>query len=106
MAKRESYEAIKVLYWGLNRLQGAEYIVDEYGTVDNSAKERAFDMAIEALEKQIPKKPVDNHHCPNCGSGLATEHITQEEYKEICRACFNPKYCSECGQAIDWSDEE
>ena len=71
----------------------------------------AFEMAIEALEKQIPKKPryVDTrfrHHgrrisdgssldkcykCPNCNSHIF--HVFDSE-----------KCCIYCGQALDWSD--
>ena len=57
---------------------------------------RANEMAINALEKQIAKKPYkDNEngvyekdHCPTCHRSLFT----------------NDHHC-ECGQAIDWSDE-
>lgn len=60
----------------------------------------AIDTAIEALEKQIPKKPIslgedidrDVGQCPNC--------------KEIIDTYEDYKYCSDCGQAIDWRDEE
>ena len=60
----------------------------------------AFDMAISALEKQVPKKPIslgedidrDVGQCPNC--------------KEIIDTYEDYKYCSDCGQAIDWRDEE
>lgn len=60
----------------------------------------AIDTAIEALEKQIPKKPIslgedidrDVGQCPNC--------------KEIIDTYEDYKYCSDCGQAIDWRDVE
>lgn len=59
-------------------------------------------VAIECIEKQIPKKSnIDffeedgyrrkDRHCPNCGSYLGGYMI-----------CF----CNNCGQAIDWSDNE
>ena len=56
----------------------------------------AVDKAIEALKKQIPKKPIpiitdDNEFvcviCPTC-----------QEIKVDCN------YCANCGQAIDWSE--
>ena len=56
----------------------------------------ALDMAVAALEKQIPKKRHKNYEgysavwC-DCGWYLGK----QEEGK---------KYCPNCGQAIDWSD--
>lgn len=55
--------------------------------------------AINALDKQIPKKPEIKLngttgmntfcHCPNCKSIIVG----------------NKKYCDNCGQALDWSDE-
>lgn len=56
----------------------------------------AFDVAVAALENQIPKKV---HHyavnpsekfCPNCGLSIENKG----------------GYCAECGQALDWSDTE
>lgn len=67
-----------------------------------------FDLAIEALEKQIPKNPKEelydisgrplknksdihtreNYACPNCG---------------VSQTRFIPyTYCAKCGQKIDW----
>ena len=48
------------------------------------------DVAIWALEKQMPKKPIqdnDNMACPICGTIIG----------------MSP-YCDECGQALDWSE--
>ena len=79
--------------------------------VSNSKHYEATRMAIAALEKQIPKKPTKNggleedikigcaifkkgtsvlSKCPDCGGWLRPMQ----------------KYCSDCGKAIDWSDEE
>ena len=57
------------------------------------------EVAIEALEKQIPKKvriTTSTKRCGRCNrqlSGIGNLH---------------PKrlYCTGCGQAIDWSEEE
>lgn len=58
----------------------------------------AFEIAIEALEKQVPKKPTKSDReirycevfkCPSCGfefSGRVS------------------KFCYRCGQKIDWSE--
>lgn len=62
----------------------------------------AINKAIEALEKQIAKKPIDNHHCPSCETGLPHKGFTDE----WCKCCFELDYCPRCGQAIDWSDDE
>ena len=67
----------------------------------------AFEMAIDALEKQVQKKPIKTkiatlnkspeaiswesiHCCPRCKSNLVSQY----------------KYCPQCGLEIDWSDEE
>lgn len=60
----------------------------------------ALQMAIKALEKQIPKKPFNIEgdytasygNCPNCENIVCDN----EDYK----------YCNECGQSLDWSDTE
>ena len=57
----------------------------------------ALDIAKEALEKQIPKKPyLDNDN-----------GIYEKEYCPACnRSLFpNDPYCR-CGQAIDWGDTD
>ena len=57
---------------------------------------KANDMAIQALEKQIPKKVLSTQDkefalCPCCnGKGLSDKQ----------------KYCDNCGCKLDWSDEE
>lgn len=59
----------------------------------------AFDMAISALEKQIPKKvriTTSTKRCSVCGrqlSGIGNIHPER-------------KYCQSCGQAIDWMEGE
>ena len=68
----------------------------------------AVEKAIQALEKQIPKKPeyeadgyadgelvYDYAKCPICGHDF--------EYDINDWGC---KYCSDCGQKLDWSDYE
>lgn len=54
----------------------------------------AINKAIEALEKQIPKKPYDTVHCPLCKIEVELQPIDTEQVT----------YCLHCGQAIDWSD--
>ena len=64
---------------------------------------KANEMAIKALEKQIPKKPVEmkptdkllNGYfaCPMCGGWVGMDEYSNE-------------YCGCCGQKINWSDEE
>lgn len=56
----------------------------------------AIDEAIEAVGKQIPKKPElegEYYICPVCGV-----------YQETSEG--NPPYCINCGQAIGWEAKE
>lgn len=75
----------------------------------------AFDVAISALEKQIPQKPILKE--TKCFDGSTADFVF------VCPVC-NRKICSEpiddvmasflkedyphcnCGQALDWSDTE
>lgn len=62
-------------------------------------------LAIEALEKQIPKEPLNieetkykvSYKCPVCG----TVHVNG-----WCGTNWKLPFCSICGQALDWSDSK
>lgn len=70
--------------------------IDRKSTNFSQKDYEGIDFAIEALEKQIPKKPTD----------VCTPVIT-------CGKCFSDlfddglkfTYCPWCGQRIDWSDK-
>ena len=53
----------------------------------------AIDKAIEALEKQTPKKPI-KLNCPNCG------------FDKIDNSWWVFTYCPKCGQRLDWEGIE
>lgn len=59
----------------------------------------ACDIAIEALENQIMKKPniIELWECPVCGS----EDI---EYDNYGIDSEKKNFCPDCGQKIDWRD--
>ena len=70
----------------------------------------ALEMAIQALEKQIPKKVkrefateggcitcFETDVCPACGKDFYIEDLGQTMY------C---SFCPDCGQALDWSDSD
>ena len=68
------------------------YHLDKYTTY-------AIDLAIEALDKQIQKKPIEKFAfsddiraglCPFCNEGVNEEM----------------NFCSYCGQALDWEVNE
>ncbi len=82
MNEREAIEIIKNTRIKLGRANGKDLI------------NQAFNIAIEALEKQAPKKPNGfNSECWDCGEFLLS---SQDQ----------PSYCPSCGQKIDWSEEE
>ena len=101
-------EAIKIC----NTIVFATSFSNPQGIPLNTTKEElteAMRIAIQALEKQIPKKPIFNHnlsdtlslfHC-ECGNTIKVSHDIG-----IMNNNNAPNYCSKCGCRLDWSDEE
>lgn len=62
----------------------------------------AVEIAKNAIEKQIPKKAINDGTqfaiCPECGASV-NKDIEQVYNSET-------SYCVCCGQALDWSDSE
>ena len=68
----------------------------------------AFEEAITALEKQIPKKPKEYedkyYACPNCGN---VTMMKWERYPDRLMDKSNGlPYCLGCGQRLDWEGIE
>lgn len=84
----------------------------------------AVELAVEAMEKQIPKKPVMGYAfpekirevmkrtdpekaqtktdcCPVCGRTLGVSKFVQTQSG----LRFGDLHCKRCGQAIDWEEE-
>ena len=96
------------------------------GGIIPQKRAEAIDVAINALEKQIPKKPIlkhdvsvmhinrgnqphewkrlenDNWHCPKCDSFVGERVYVHSKVHDQRKK----KYCDNCGQKLDWSDEE
>ena len=76
--------------------EAIETIESNRPTAGYTMLQEALDMAIQALEKQIPQKPnppTDKYHadtCAVCGGEVVTEQ----------------RFCGNCGQAIDWDGED
>lgn len=71
----------------------------------NMCSTEEMKVAIEALEKQIPKKPinVEKHYyeCPCCKQDLGVSDDDIFVYQNPIK-----KYCDNCGQALDWGYTE
>ena len=76
-------------------------MVDVKAIVGGNEETMAMKLAVEALEKQMPKKPIKAEEhimysmcyvCPNCQKNFSGTGIAS--------------YCYHCGQALDWSNEE
>lgn len=73
-----------------------------------TVSDEASIIAINALEKQTPKKPIMKPYfddmeeeylcCPTCGE-ILTDRMPMDN-KDFYFHCLN------CGQKLDWSDEE
>lgn len=72
----------------------------------------AGDKAIKALKKQIPKKPIIYNQL--CRNRYGEQFLLDDYEANKCPICNNDiisgityraKYCSNCGQAIDWSGD-
>lgn len=100
-------EAIKIC----NTISFATSFSNSQGIPLNTTKEElteAMRMSIQALEKQIPKKPIMKQYfedleeeylcCPTCGE-ILTDRIPADN-KTFYFHCMN------CGQKFDWNDAE
>ena len=70
----------------------------------SSISDEASKLAIKALEKQIPKKPGNKKY-----SFYPHSNLLKSKYGEcpICKTIqVDDEYCANCGQKLDWSDEE
>ena len=59
-------------------------------------------IAIKALEKQIPKKVLNERNiyiCPSCGANVETD--CGDDMLD-----YRLNFCDNCGQKLDWGDYE
>lgn len=61
----------------------------------------AVEIAVEAMEKQIPKKAIGEHYahmrCPSCNHRIPSGGGSSSRRRD--------NWCNYCGQAIDWEGE-
>lgn len=93
-----------------NRIENISFFIDSNSDANKEECCNNIEIlqnVINALEKQIPKKPYiqqddrnnDCLECPSCDSFIGYEYDCRDEHYQI-------NYCPCCGQAIDWSEEE
>lgn len=70
--------------------------------LEHICNEFARQKALEALDKQIPKKPTPKIE------GAYGSVSCDEAFCPTCSRYIHPynDYCFHCGQALDWSDEK
>ena len=98
-------EAIKIC----NTIVFATSFSNPQGIPLNTTKEElteAMRMSIQALEKQIPKKPIikqgkycNAYHCPVCNGYIRSINTRIEVILD------ENIFCGVCGQKLDWSDD-
>ena len=88
MTNREAFEILSVFDFEKISISGKAKDVAEYT--------EAISIAVDALEKQVPQKPLHRYKrlgfvvegcCPVCEVSVLPEQV----------------FCAQCGQAIDWS---
>lgn len=83
----------------IKKIEFAINFVDYCTPAETNEDVELAGIAIEALEKQIPKKP------------LAGIDFMGNEFRICCKCSaivkdgeWEAQYCPDCGQAIDWSE--
>ena len=96
MTPREAIENI-------NNILDSPYLCDESIDYQLTTDDiECLEMSKQALEKQIPKKPIQTsqpcfYWCPHCGSAI------KKRIEHSVRIIEN---CPFCGQALDWSNNK
>ncbi len=87
-------------------IENLEYLISDSCTDTQSDYIEEIEIAIQALEKQIPMKPI-NKTKPDDYASLAYENCNIV----VCPTCnrrlklkSKGNYCDKCGQKLDWSD--
>ena len=73
-------------------------MADVKAIVGGNEETMAMKLAVEALEKQIPKKPLYENTYDDCVV------YSCPECKDEKLILSGDNYCATCGQALDWSD--
>lgn len=82
----------------LNLLKDTPVILNSKSKIETLEYSTVLGLAEKALEKQIPKKPIEDGYydepavCPRCGGNVI--NMLDSDY--------HFQYCHYCGQALDW----
>lgn len=73
-----------------------------WGTAEEARRHNeAIKMAVDALKKQIPMKPIGEHYahmrCPSCNHRIPSGRGSSSRRRD--------NWCNYCGQAIDWGKD-
>lgn len=84
-----------------DRIMNEDYYFpnDYYGEDLATAMERDEETLQELIDRATSMRVTDIHvdefYCPNCGSEITHDYD-----------CELPNFCEDCGQALDWNEEE
>ncbi|AFK94288.1 MULTISPECIES: hypothetical protein [Thermoanaerobacterium] len=85
----------------MNYNEAREKLISFRTEIKDNILDEALRLAIEALGKQIPQKPIIKSWlpalCPCCGAELS-EDLGDGYYKHY----KDKKICDKCGQKLDW----
>lgn len=111
---------------GSEAIEAIQFDLEIGGEIQSQVMHDAIDVAIQALEKHIPKKPIlkhdvsvmhinrgnqphewkrlesDNWHCPECDSFVGERVYVHSKVHDQRKK----KYCDNCGQKLDWESDE
>lgn len=79
---------------------------EEWDKNSKTPNAHALDVAIQALEKQIAKKPIDKSNNPHDWHVMACPCCEHTFWNSGQFVHYQPKFCNYCGQKLDWSEEE
>ena len=103
MDEKKVREAIYCMKASIGETMCEEFV--NYYKCDHTKMDDMMRIAIEALEKQLPKKVIIEDwcpsYCPSCGYELS-EDLGDGFYRHptFVKRCPNP----DCGQKLDWSE--
>lgn len=87
-------------------IQNLEYLISDDCTGTQSDYIEEIELAIKVLERQIPKKPTDVCTVIICGLCPVCKGKLNMLGRQPNRVFKSDNFCPDCGQALDWSDEE